>query len=326
MKEVSLRLDLGEAVKAIKKRKAGLVALQVPEGLKARLAELVEELEKNTNAKVIAFIDPCFGACDLKDSEAKSMGAELLVHLGHTKFIESSALPTVYVPLAYEGIELKGLVPKAVKELKQLNAVRIGLCSTIQFLDYLSLLGEALEAKGFKAVIGKGDGRVEKGQVLGCNYSSVKAAEKEIDAVLYLGDGLFHPLGLSFEVGKPVVIANPVSGEVKKLDEAEKERFLRKRYGLIASARNAKTFGLLVSTKPGQQNIKAALELSKKIEEKGLKAFILAGDLIKPEYVLGLKIDCFVDLACQRIAVDDSMQFCKPLLSVKEAIELLEKI
>jgi len=326
MKEISLGIDLGKAVKAIKEKTARLVALQAPEGLKTRLAGMIKEIEEKTNAKVIAFIEPCFGACDLKDFEAKKLGADLLVHLGHSKFVKTEALNTVYIPLTFEGVELKGLLPKLARELKELNAGKVGLCSTIQFIDYLNELKKALEAKGFKVFIGKGDKRVSEGQVLGCNYSAVKGIEARIDAIVYLGDGLFHPLGLSFESGKPIIIMNPVSREVKKLEAGEKERFLRKRYGLIARARNAGVFGLLVSTKPGQQNLKNALMLKKLIEKKGKKAFILAGDLIKPEYVLGLKIDCFIDTACQRIALDDSMNFEKPLLSVKEAVELIEML
>lgn len=311
-----LELNLEKAIEEIRKRKASKVAVQLPEGLKTRALEIAEKLE-GAGATVFTFIDPCYGACDLVDAEAKALGAELLLHFGHTPFLQKTEVETVYLPLNYK-IPKGMLVNLADKLSKVVKERKIALCSTAQYLHLLQEFKRALEKKGFSAEIGKGKG-VERGQVLGCNYSSVKAVEGAVKAVVFLGDGLFHPLGISFSSSKKVFTANPLSGEVKEL-EGERELFLKKRNAAIAVAMQAKSFGILLSTKQGQLRTKLALELKKKLEKKGLKAFLLAGNLIKGEYVLGIKVEALVSTACPRIALDDSSSYKVPVLNPTELL------
>ena len=80
---MSFDLEEKRLKEEIKKRKPKIVLLQLPEGLKPdapRLAAVVEE----AGALPIVSSDPCYGACDLAVSEAKLLGADLIVHYGHT--------------------------------------------------------------------------------------------------------------------------------------------------------------------------------------------------------------------------------------------------
>ena len=311
-----LQLDLDKAVQAVLKKKAKIVAVQIPEGLKQRALEIALEIEKKTGAVVFTFVDPCYGACDLVDAEAKKVGATLLLHFGHSPFISKTEVETVYLPLGYElgKAELAVLaegVPKKVGKGK-----KIALCSTVQYLEHLKAFGKLLEKNGLNVFVGKGKG-VLAGQVLGCNYSSVKSVEGKSDAVVFLGDGLFHALGISFSSSKPVFTANPLSSEVKELKN-ERDLFLRKRYAVIARAMDAKSFGILLSSKKGQLREKLAVRLKKEIEAKGKKAFIFVSDFVKPDYITGVNVDALVSTACPRIAFDDSSSFKQPLLSPSE--------
>ena len=74
--------ELAKILKEIKRCNAKLVGLQFPEGLKTNALAIASEIEKKTDAKVIIFIDPCYGACDLKEIE----GMDLLIHFGHNEF------------------------------------------------------------------------------------------------------------------------------------------------------------------------------------------------------------------------------------------------
>jgi len=80
----------------IKKRGAKRVLFQLPEGLKAegpRLALLAEKM----GAVAIVSADPCYGACDLAVQEAENLGADLLVHYGHSEIMSQQRVPTIYI-------------------------------------------------------------------------------------------------------------------------------------------------------------------------------------------------------------------------------------
>ena len=323
-----LEFDFDFIAGEIKKRNAKIVAVQLPEGLKQNALEIAETLEEKSSAKIAIFVDPCFGACDLADSRALGIGADFLVHFGHTEFALSE-FPVLYVPLKYSIPEskLKAVGEKLVRVLASKGAEKIALCTTVQYLHLLADLKNIIEGagKGMQVFIGKGN-NVERGQILGCNYSAVKEAGKEAgeeaDTVVYFGDGLFHPLGIAFSNNSRVVVANPRSCEVKILGK-EKDAFLRKRSAVIASAMDAKNFGIAVSTKKGQNRFGKALELKEKIEERGRKAFVLVSDFISQEYFIGMGLEVIVSTACPRIATDDAELFKVPVVSPSELLIIL---
>jgi 2-(3-amino-3-carboxypropyl)histidine synthase len=309
-----LKIDLESAVSAIKGRKAKIVLLQLPEGLKTRNIEIASELEKKTGAAIVSTIDPCFGACDLAENSAKQINADLIVHLGHTRFFNPE-VETIFVPLEYEIDKKKAekLVNECAELLKKKGIKKICFSSTIQYVKFLETAKKEFERKGISVEGAQGKG-LEKSQVLGCNYSGTKGSE---EAVVFFGDGLFHPLGIAFCSKKPVFAINPLAHEVKEL-EKEKDLFLRKRFAIIEKAMDAQKFGILVSNKKGQFRMQKALELKETIEKHHKKAFLFVGDLIKPDYLLGVEVDAFVCTACPRIAIDDASAFKKPLLNPSE--------
>jgi len=76
-------LELKKAVSEIKKSKARLVCLQLPDGLKPMAGEIADYIEKNTNARTVVWLGSCFGACDLP-SGLKNLGIDFLIQWGHT--------------------------------------------------------------------------------------------------------------------------------------------------------------------------------------------------------------------------------------------------
>ncbi|MFH1545703.1 MAG: diphthamide biosynthesis enzyme Dph2 [archaeon] len=313
-----LEFNLKKAFEEINRVKPKLILLQFPEGLKQRTTELIEEIKKKSNTEVIVLLDPCFGACDLAEEEAKLLEADLIIHFGHEKFLDSG-VKTVYVPLEYriDENELREGVKKLIDFLKNKKWDKIALASTIQFSNTLKKIKKELEKNNFSVFVGKGDKRIARdGVVLGCNYSAVREVEGKVKATVFIGDGAFHPLGIAFNTEKEVISFNPLNLEIKEMKE-KKERFERKRFGVIARAKNAEIFGIILSTKKGQLNKGIALKAKKEIEGKGKKAFLLAMDTVKEEYLMGVKVDCLVNTACPRIT-EDQESFSKPIISVKE--------
>jgi len=86
-----------ESVKSIGRR----VYLQVPEGLKTKVQEIAGNLEKE-GLEVFVSCEPCFGACDIRDWEAKALGCDVILHVGHTDFGVKSKVPVVYEPYRIE--------------------------------------------------------------------------------------------------------------------------------------------------------------------------------------------------------------------------------
>jgi len=314
-----LKFDLSGAIKELKKKKAKRVLVQVPEGLKTKTNEIIIQLQKK-GIEGIAGMDPCFGACDVKPDEAKRLGCNAVLHLGHTQFTQTKGLPIIYAPLEYILENFEETTEKITRYLLDKNIKSVGLVSTAQYLKYLPLLKKKLDKKGIKTEIGKGK-RVENGQVLGCNYSSATVKAKTI---IYLGDGFFHPLGIHFGSGKEVLITNPINGDIKELIE-EKNDFLRKRFLTIEKAKEANTFAILVSTKVGQNRISIAEKIKKEIEKKGKKAIICAMDFISEEKLLGLEVDAYINTACPRISIDDYASYKKPMLNYNEIQYVLGK-
>jgi 2-(3-amino-3-carboxypropyl)histidine synthase len=75
--------ELKRILNEIRNNSAKLVGLQFPEGLKKNALAIASEIEEKTGSNVIILIDPCYGACDLKEIP----GMDLLIHFGHTDFL-----------------------------------------------------------------------------------------------------------------------------------------------------------------------------------------------------------------------------------------------
>jgi 2-(3-amino-3-carboxypropyl)histidine synthase len=223
-------------------------------------------------------------------------------------------LPSLFFPLPQQELKERHLRELALKLTKE-GLFKIGLSASVQYTGLMKRVADYLEENDFQAFAGQGDARVkEVGQVLGCNYSCIHAIEDSVDAILYIGDGYFHPVGISFISKKRLFAFDPLSGEVKELKE-ERDKFLRQRFAVLSQCANAHVFGIIVSTKTGQSNLKRAFELKNLIERRQKKAFIMVADYVFPEYFAGLKVDCFVNAACPRLAIEEGRQFNKLVIN-----------
>ncbi len=341
--------QLDELVERIKANDNRLVALQVPEGLKMQALEMMDSIEDESPAKVILAADPCYGACDLVHDKMRSMGVELVAHMGHSQMNIDSGMPTHFIPVTYDGDpELAPAIPflerhraiaqsrldssdeeeeldevaaqqrflDAVGRVAPLTGTKLGLVGSIQHLHLLPDFKERLEKAGFEVEIPVGGDRLTfPGQVLGCNYSGDASS---IGHYLFLGSGDFHPIGLVLHTGKPLAMLDPYTGDATEMSFERIERILRQRFGLIMAVGEAKTFGILIGEKPGQMRRNLALRMKRLLEEHGRKGYLLALDHIGPDLIDFYPVDAFVNTACPRIAIDDSVKYAKPLITPYE--------
>ncbi|WP_346661909.1 diphthamide biosynthesis enzyme Dph2 [uncultured Methanobrevibacter sp.] len=311
-------MDLDRVIRKINSKDAKNVGLQFPEGLKMQAIKIARKIESETDATVIISGDPCFGACDVSDYKMKG-SVDLIVHYGHTPLPLKYEVPTIFVE-AFAKIDLKKDLEKCLDALKDYS--KVALVTTTQHLHLLNEIRDYLEDNGKEVVLGSSKS-TRKGQVLGCNFSSIKDLDAEI--FLFIGSGNFHPLGINLFSNTPVLALDPYNNELRRMDEYA-DRILRIRFARITKARSAEKWGIIVSSKEGQYRMKLAKETKKLLEENGMEAYIILVDNVNPDVLLPyLELDAFVVSACPRIAIDDSQMYKKPLLTPQELEIVLNK-
>jgi len=242
------RIDLNKITTAIKTTHATTIALQLPEGLRPHALTLTTTLEHQTNSTILVCADPCYGACDLAADRLHNLNIDLIIHLGHTEIPNlHTTIPTTYI----NALSLRKPQAVIAKTLPALVGPRIGLVTTAQHLESLETAQQILQKENFIPIIGKGGPRTAfNGQVLGCDFSSATAIQDQVDSYLFIGSGMFHPIGLALATHKPVIAADPYTGEVHKDDlETLKNSLLRERYARIATAQTATRYSISSASK-----------------------------------------------------------------------------
>jgi 2-(3-amino-3-carboxypropyl)histidine synthase len=322
MERKPYEFELDKITALIKERGAQRVGVQLPEGLKTVATEIATEIAKVTGVAVILSGNSCYGACDVDEKLAGIV--DMLFHFGHTEnYLRKSVYgktlrgkpvleedyhkKVVFIELR-STVDIKPVVERAVAEIK---GDSVGLVATVQHVHALPDAKTALARSGKKVLIGKSNTVTYDGQVLGCDFSSALVS---CDEILFIGSGSFHPEGIALYTGKRVIAADPFTLQIRIV---EPDELRKKRYGMIARAMDAKSFGIILGLKSGQLNLTEALAVQRKAADKGLDAYLIAMDEITEARLLGFKVDSFVNTACPRL-IEDFVHFNKPVLSINE--------
>ena len=78
-------LELDKVIEEIKTRNAKQVLIQLPDGLKPEAGKVVDEIEKQTDAKAFIWLTSCFGACDLPLG-LDILKIDLMIQFGHNRY------------------------------------------------------------------------------------------------------------------------------------------------------------------------------------------------------------------------------------------------
>jgi 2-(3-amino-3-carboxypropyl)histidine synthase len=290
-------IDLEKVIAVIEQRGARTVGLQFPEGLKRQGPELAKSIESRLGVTVVISGDPCYGACDV-DEGLMDM-TDVLFHFGHSRLLEDDRI--VYMEY-YHDVDVEAAVRAALPMLGN----RVGVVTTVQHIRMLPRIESLIADAGKVPVVKPGDSRITyPGQLLGCNFT---AAPQDVDSILFVGTGNFHPMGVQMTARVPVIAADPFTGEARKVDI---ERIMRQRYAIMAKALDAKKWGIIIGMKPGQKR----LELAKRIKETAGDAVLITIREISPERLIAFKVDAYVSTVCPRVAIDDASRFNVPVLT-----------
>ena len=194
---------------------------------------------------------------------------------------------------------------------------KIGLVTTVQFIGQIKKIKSMLEKEGKKVFLGKGRHTKYNGQVLGCDVQSAISVSNKVDAFLYIGSGLFHPIAVSLKTKKDVFSFNPLTNKFNKVDRKEAEKINKRKKGALIKFLSSKEIGVIVTTKPGQEQLKKAFELKSKFKDKNFY-FLIFNTIDFNQLENFPFIECFVNTACPRIALDDSIKLTKSIINLED--------
>lgn len=201
-----------KSLKFLKKIKAKRIFVQFPEGLRIEIQSISNYL-KEKEFDVVLSCEPMYGACDIRDDEAKRLKCDAILHIGHSDFGVKSKIPVVYWEYFYKTDPIP-VLKKEYKKISKYN--KIGLVTSIQFIKSIKSVKEFLTKKGKKIFTNKS--LTYTGQILGCNIDAAKKIENKVECFLYIGSGDFHSLGLDLKINKPIFILDLEKKVIRQLD------------------------------------------------------------------------------------------------------------
>lgn len=306
--------EIHKTIWRIREMKAKRVALQMPEGLLMFSLVISDIIERFTEADTIVMGDVTYGACCVDDFTAKALGADLLVHYGHSCLIPVDQTAGIKVLYVFVDIKIDAL--HFIESVKHnfSKQRKLALVSTIQFVATLHTSAKELRDAEYDVVIPQSK-PLSPGEILGC--TAPRLADDR--TLIYLGDGRFHL--------EAAMISNP-SLEAYKYDPYEK-KFTREHYDhfemrhnrkkAIDASRGAKKIGLILGTLGRQGSTKVMEHLQKRLKLHNREAvIILFSEIFPTKLELFKDIDAFVQVACPRLSIDWGTAFPKPLLTPYE--------
>lgn len=195
-------------------------------------------------------------------------------------------MKTLFIPAK---IKSKANKPKILEISKKLPK-NIAIAYSIQYKDI---------AFEIKDILSKTHKITKLVQVLGCSKPNFS---KNTKAILLISSGKFHAIPLGIETKLPIYILE--HNILRKISKQDIESFKKKQKASYLKFLNADKIGILVSTKPGQQNLKKALELKKKIKNK--KSYLFISNTIDVNEFENFGLSSWVNTACPRLDMDHS--------------------
>ncbi|XP_075651179.1 2-(3-amino-3-carboxypropyl)histidine synthase subunit 1 [Castanea sativa] len=296
------------------------LALQLPEGLlmySLVLSDIFTSFASISHCFVLG--DVTYGACCVDDLAASALGADLLIHYGHSCLvpIDSTSIPCLYV---FVDIQIDTSCLLQTLELNLPTTTTLFLAGTIQFASAIRAIKPDLEKIGFRVSIPQSK-PLSAGEVLGCTAPRVPKIEGEDKAIVFVADGRFHLEAIM--IANPEIKAfryDPYLGKLL-LEEYDHKGMKESRRDAILKAREAKSWGIVLGTLGRQGNPRSLERLEAKMREKDLDYTVVLMSEISPGRVALFEdsVDAWIQIACPRLSIDWGDAFKKPLLTTFEA-------
>jgi len=178
-------------------------------------------------------------------------------------------------------LEISGKLPK-----------EIAIAYSVQYINQAKEVMEILEKKH----------RITNFiQVLGCSRPVFSGETK---AILLISDGKFHAASLEIETKLPVYILN--RNNLERVPSQYIQDLEKKKKASLVKFLSSGKVGILVSTKPGQENLENAIKLKKKLKDKDKDFYLfIANNINTSEFENFPDIGSWINTACPRMDMNE---------------------
>lgn len=194
-------------------------------------------------------------------------------------------MKVIYIESKLKNLEIN--VSK--KEISKLPK-NIFLAYSIQYKDLAFKIRKQLEKNNIK--ISKFE------QVLGCS----KLNNKSNLPILLIGSGKFHASNL-YSQSKEIFILDGFS--IHQIPSQEIEKINLKKKTALIKFLKAEKIGILVSIKPGQENLEKAIKLKNKLKKQKKQVYIFLSNNIDINQFENFNIDSWINTACSGLSLDN---------------------
>ena len=180
--------EIFKSVWKVRQAEAKCVALQFPEGLLLYSCVISDIIEKHTGASTLVMGDVTYGACCVDDLGAAALGADFMIHYGHSCLVP---IMTTTVKMLYVFVDILIDVDHMVECVKlsfggggggdggdeekgAIPRTHLAVLGTIQFAPSFRPARERLLAAGFPSVFVPQARPLSGGEVLGCTSPNLR--------------------------------------------------------------------------------------------------------------------------------------------------------
>jgi len=292
--------EVPKIIARVRRTGARVVALQFPEGLLAFSLVISDIVERFTGAEMLVLADVVYGACCVDDLSAEALGADLLVHFGHSCLVPVSAtrVPCMYVfvEITFDPSHLIDTVRSALDP-----ADHVAILGTIQFAPAVAAAREALEGHFSKVWVPQ-EKPLSPGEVLGCTSPRLPA---DVTTLVFVADGRFHLESAMIQNPHVRALRYDPYGKIMTDEGYDTATMTAARAKAIDRARSAKRWGIVVGTLGRQGNPRVVDRLRAALAERGhAVTVVLLSEVFPAKLALMKDVEAWVQVCCPRLSVD----------------------
>lgn len=200
------------------------------------------------------------------------------------------------------------LSKEIIDEIAKAIPKKIAIFSSIQYIEQAKQLENELKSKG-KIIIKEKEKKTKNSlskypnQILGCDISKIMKIKNKTQAFLILGSK-FHSFLAAIKSGKETFFYS--EGKLEKISKEEINSIKAKQKTALIKFYSSDKVGILVSIKPGQENLKLAEKINEKLKKLNKQGIIFITDNINLNEFENFPIDIYVNTACPTLIFDSN--------------------
>jgi len=314
--------DLSKVIKFVNEFKAKKVLIQIPDGFKHYVVELINELSTYLNdVHFVVDANPIYGSCILNNYLVKDY--DLVLHFGHEPYpYYRGPDNVVFIDFLSKLRPTNELVSELVSSLNSLGCRKVSVYTVHQHKKSTEVIGRYLMSYGFEVL-----NNLSNATIMGCWFNDALRYLDLIDCYVVVSSGLFHPLGLGLLTTgrKHIVQLDLYRGEVRVVDD-EVSKYLRIRYSKVMEALDSRVWCLIHGVE-GQYREFVRDSLIKTLRSRGLRYYEYRTHIVNEEVLRNIdtvEFNVYVITSCPRIPIDDLSHYEKPVLTPGEALMVLK--